>query len=128
IANGDKGLAEGIARCERRFTVGKRIGLADCQIPTIGGPWLATVPPVALPEWPAPETEATHFTSIVRWQGFREAQHGGTSYGQRDQEFPKFLDLPRRTTQKFRMAMIGAKPENLSSHGWEVAPGEIISK
>jgi hypothetical protein len=128
IANGDKGIAEGVARADRRFTVAQRIGLPDCAIPLTGGPWLKTLPPVALTAWPFTHTPATHFTSIMRWQGFREANHNGVSYGQRDKEFPLFFDLPRQTAQKFRIAQMGAKPEELEKHGWESAPGEVISK
>lgn len=128
IANGDKGVAEGIARAERRFTIAQRIGQPDCAIPTTGGPWLKTLPPIALNAWPLPNTPATHFTSVMRWQGFREANHNGVSYGQRDKEFPLFFGLPAQTSQKFLIAQMGAKPEELQKHGWEVAPGEIISK
>ncbi|HYT62044.1 MAG TPA: hypothetical protein VEL06_17830 [Haliangiales bacterium] len=128
VANGDQGLLEGIVRCERRFTLGQRLGAADCPIPTAAGPWLKTLPPVFLPEWPFAGTNASHFTSIMRWQGFREATYHGVSYGQRDKEFPGFLRLPRLTPQKFRLAQMGIEPELLVSHGWEVAPGEIISR
>jgi hypothetical protein len=128
IATGDKGLAEGIARCERRFTIGQRVGAADCPIPTAGGPWLKTLPPVFLPEWPLADVEASHFTSIMRWQGFREATYNGVSYGQRDREFPDFLDLPRLTSQRYRIAQMGIEPRFLEDHGWEVAPGEVISR
>lgn len=128
IANGDKGIANGVARCEKHFTVGQRIGFDDCPIPNAGGPWLKTLPPVFLPEWPIANSVATHFTSVMRWQGFREASHGGKSFGQRDKEFPKFIELANLTSQKFRIALMGTKSENLTQHGWEVAPGEIISR
>lgn len=127
LANGDQGWIDGVGRAERRFTYGQRIGAEDCSIPEAGGPWLKTVPPVFLPEWPVAEGEATHFTSIMRWQGFKEVTFDGVSYGQRDKEFPQFLELPRMTPQKFRMAQMGIKPELLTSHGWEVERGEIIS-
>src|SRR5258705_3649347 len=52
IANGDKGLSEGITHCERRFTVGQNIGKAQCPAPHTGGPWLTTLPPIFLPQWP----------------------------------------------------------------------------
>jgi hypothetical protein len=128
LANGDTGWLAGIARAERRFTLAQRIGEADCPIPQTGGPWLKTLPPIYLPEWPIVESEATHFTSIIRWQGFREAAHNGVSYGQRDKEFPLYFDLPGATSQKFRMAQMGAKPELLAQHGWDVVPGEVISR
>jgi hypothetical protein len=151
IASGDKGIAAGVARCEKRFTVGQRIQSRRGELhepylgPTDGGPWIPTLPPVFLPEWPfasggnlalgpAPSTASndltigTHFTSIMRWQGFREAQHQGNSYGQRDKEFPKFFDLPRLTSQKFCIAHMGVDPAELQKHGWEVAPGEVVSQ
>jgi len=128
IANGDKGLADGIARCERRFTVGQKIGDAGCAAPTVGGPWLKTSPPVFLPEWPFADSVATHFTTIVRWQGFKEVTFNGVNYGQRNAEFPKLQDLPGRTRQAFRVAQMGVDPKTLEAHGWEVAPGEIISQ
>jgi hypothetical protein len=128
IANGDAGLAAGIARCERRFTVGQNIGKPECPAPVTGGPWLATFPTVFLPEWPISATAGTHFTSVVRWQGFKEVKFAGINYGQRDAEFPKFLELPRRTKQPLRLAQMGTDPRLLAESGWDVVPGEIISQ
>jgi hypothetical protein len=128
LANGDRGWVEGISRAERRFTYGQHIGEPGCPAPDIGGPWLKTRPPVFLPEWPMAGGEATHFTSVMRWQGFKEVTWNGVAYGQRDKEFPAYLDLPRRTMQKFLIAQMGAKPELLTSHGWEIALGELISR
>ncbi|MEP6664384.1 MAG: glycosyltransferase family 1 protein, partial [Verrucomicrobiota bacterium] len=128
IANGDTGLTSAIARCEKRFTVGYRYGAPDCSIPDAGGPWLPTKHPVVLSQWPFVNNDATHFTSVVRWQGFKEVTFKGVTYGQRDKQFPKFLEIPRRTTQKFCMAIMGINPKELTKFGWETAPGEIISK
>ena len=128
IANGDGGLTQGIARAERRFTYAQRFGAANCAIPSDGGPWLLTRPPVFLPEWPVAGMAATHFTSVMRWQGFKEVVRRGVNYGQRDKEFPRYFDLPKRTAQKFLIAQMGLKPELLAQHGWEVALGEIISR
>jgi hypothetical protein len=128
LANGDKGWIDGVARAEHRFTYGQRIGAPDCTIPPEGGPWLPTKPPVFLREWPVSETGATHFTSIMRWQGFKEVTYSGVSYGQRNKEFPDYFSLPSRTGQKFLLAQMGAPPELLTTHGWEVALGEVISK
>jgi hypothetical protein len=133
IANGDAGLRAGIERCERRFTYAQRFGRPDCAIPPDGGPWIPTRPPVYLPEWPVVvdqpnRAEATHFTSVMRWQGFKDVTFQGVRYGQRDQEFPRYFELPARSGQKFRIAQMGLKPEQLLQHGWEVAPGEIVSR
>jgi len=64
----------------------------------------------------------------MRWQGFKEVVYRGVSYGQRDKEFPRYFDLPKRTPQKFRIAQMGIKPEELTRRGWEVMPGEAVSR
>jgi hypothetical protein len=83
---------------------------------------------VFLPEWPYAEGTATLFTSVMRWHGFKEVAYNGVSYGQRDKQFAAYLDLPKLTEQKFRIAQMGIKPELLTSHGWESVPGEVISR
>lgn len=128
IANGDAGLAEGVARAERKFTYGRRVGASDCAIPTHGGPWIPTVPPVFLPHWPVAPGSGDSYTSVMRWQGFKDVAFNGVTYGQRDREFPPYFELPHRTAVNFRMAQMGANPEELQRHGWEVVPGEITSK
>lgn len=128
LANGDQGWVEGVANADKRFTFGQRVGAADCAIPQTGGPWLKTLPPVFLPEWPICNGAADRFTSVMRWQGFKEVMHDGVSYGQRDLEFPQFLDLPTATSQKFCIAQMGADADLLNNHGWETVPGENVSK
>ncbi len=129
LVNGHAQLTATASRCEHLFTIGQRIGAADCRIPLAGRKWLRTVSPVALSLWPvAANNKTTHFTTVMQWRGFREATFEGVVYGQKDREFPKFSDLPKHTRQPFQMALTGASPENLTSHGWEVVPGWITSQ
>jgi hypothetical protein len=129
LANGHVELENTIERCERLFTIAQRIGAADCPIPTNGREWLKTLPPVSLSEWSVAEVvEATRFTSIMQWKGFREVEYNGIIYGQKDREFPKFIDLPKHTSQPMQIAIMGAPPDDLLEHGWEVIPGWIPSR
>jgi hypothetical protein len=128
LASGSVSWIAGVAKAERRFTLAQRIGAPDCPIPHIGGPWLKTRPPVFLPEWPVHDSPASHFTSIMRWRGFKEVVHQGVKYGQRDKEFPRYFDLPRHTPQRFLMAQMGLNSDLLTQHGWEIAPGEVVSR
>ena len=129
LATGDSELAATVERCEHLFTIGQRIGAKDCPIPTGGRHWQKTVQPVSLADWPCVEDDtATHFTSVMQWRGFRDVVYDGVLYGQKDREFPKFLDLPRLTPQPFRLAVTGDPPGQLSEHGWEVVPGWIPSR
>ncbi len=127
IAGGDRGLSEAIQRCDRLFTIGQRFSAPDCSCLTNGWEWLKTLPPVSLSAWPWVEGgAATHFTSVMRWSAVHEDKPEDQAYGQKDQEFARFIDLPRRTSQRFLIALIG--PESLVDHGWEIVPGEKATR
>jgi len=129
LANREQALVETVARCETLFTYGTRIGQPDCTIPTVGRVWHATVPPIDLDAWPRQSPCADGpLTMIVRWRGVHDVQHNGVRYGQRDQEFPRFLELPRQTGARFQVALIGEGRELLEAHGWEVVDGGQVTK
>ena len=130
LLNGDPALTSTVDRCERLFTYGQGIGRPDCLMPTAGRDWLKTVPPVALAHWPVAEEaekDPTHFTTVIRWRGFRDAEYQGVNYGQRDREFPHYIDLPHHTRQPLRVAALGADLESLAAHGWDAVSGEVES-
>src|ERR1051325_10879246 len=132
LQSADRGWLEGVAHAERKFTYGLCVGRDTCLIPNVGGPWAPTRPPVYLDEWPKQSTTsvngASHYTSVIRWQGFREVTVDGKVFGQRDKQFAQYLDLPSRTGVKFQIALMGTEPSTLTSRGWEVVPGEQISR
>jgi hypothetical protein len=116
-----------IERCERHFTIAQRMDAPDCPSPSAGLVWLKTLSPVCLRYWPPAEQAATHFGTIMQWKSIREAVHGGRRYGNKNKEFPKFLDLPRQTKQPFRIALTGGDPDLLQAHGWETVAGWIAT-
>ena len=129
LAQGDGLLSETVDHCHTLFTIGQRIGTEGCVVPTGGREWKKTVPPISLDQWPvADEREPTHFTCVMQWRGHKEVVHEGVLYGQKDKEFPKFMELPRHTAQPFLIALTGADPGELSAHGWQVEPGWVVSR
>jgi hypothetical protein len=129
LANNEPAFAETIARCESLFTFAQRIGHPDCRIPSADRRWLPTLPPVFLEDWPFVKNgEAANFTTVVRWRGVKDVRYDGVVYGQRDREFPKFLELPRLTGQRFLLALTGGGESECQQHGWEVVPGWRASK
>lgn len=135
LVSGDPQLANTIAHCDHLFTIAQRMGAADCSIPAGGHQWIKTLSLVWLQEWPLVEDSASsHFTTILQWKSYgkshsyKKVMHQGVHYGQKDQEFAKFLSLPKYTTQLFRMALTGGSPQQMSEHGWEVVPGWLVTQ
>ncbi len=125
IASGDVGLGCAIGRCEKLFTIGQNIGEAGYRIPTNNWTWQKTFPPIALSAWPK-IPGGSHFTSVMRWDGFQDSNYDGAHYGQKEMEFPKFFSLPGRTGQSFQLALNG--PELPAEYGWQTVPGEKASR
>lgn len=129
LVNGDRQLTETVDRCHTLFTIGQRIGTEGCRVPTGGRTWHRTVPPVSIENWPAVyDAQATHFSCVMQWRGYRDVEHEGVVYGQKDREFPRFVDLPRQTSQRFKIALTGATGDELTAHGWEVEQGWVVSR
>jgi len=104
------------------FTLGECIGRADCPVPTGGLLWRPTRWPLALelmPVAPAAPPEAP-FTTVMSWRTRGAMPCGGVAYGDKDWEFPKFLDLPRRAGAAFEIALAGGTEARgqLTAAGW----------
>jgi hypothetical protein len=105
------------------FSYGANIGRPGCTIPACGINWQATAPPVVLDlwEWAQPQAGAP-FTTIANWGSYGKVNHLGTSYGQKDEEFLRLIDLPRHTAQRLELALSGADSDGprLQQAGWSV--------
>lgn len=124
----DKELAETVERANRRFTIGQRVGDPGCEVPLLDLEWEKTLPPAWLPMWPErPTPPGAPFSSVLQWHSYAEVHFGGRRYGNKDLEFPAYMDLPARSGRRFRIALTGLEPEPLTTRGWEVVPGWVAS-
>lgn len=115
------------------FTVGELIGTPRCSIPTSGIDWRPVRQPVLLDDWPV-VTGPTggRFTTVASWRPpFGPVEHEGRRYGLKVHEFRRFIELPRRSTQAFELALDihpadDADRMALLEHGWRLAdPREV---
>ncbi|MHC4083266.1 MAG: glycosyltransferase [Planctomycetota bacterium] len=65
------------------------------RIPDTGYEWRPTRQPVVLSEWRAASPRRDVFTTVMNWTSYKPVKHEGRTYGQKDVEFRRFLDLPR---------------------------------
>jgi hypothetical protein len=112
------------------FTLGEHVGRPDCTVPTAGLTWLPTRQPVFLPNWPVtPPPGSGAFTTVLSWSiNPTPPVVGGRSYGGKDVEFARFVDLPRRTAERLEAAISGDAPrERLVAAGWSVIEAHSVS-
>ena len=125
------GQRDEIREYDAHFTFAENMDANDCRIPTAGLEWIPTRQPIVLDWWkPSPGGEL--FTTVMNWVSYKPAECEGETWGQKDVEFLKFVDLPARTTQKLEIAM-GMGPgmkrptEMLREKGWAIVePGERL--
>ena len=126
------GLHDAFAGYDDFVTLGRNIGRPECTIPTCGLKWITMPQPVVLDEWPVVAGGA-QFTSIGAWRGPNgPLEFGGKTYGLRVHEFRKFIELPRRCSAAFEMALhIHPAEVNdlelLRSHGWSLVDPQQVA-
>jgi len=51
--------------------------------------------------------EARFFTTVMSWTAYGNVEYAGETYGQKDVELLKLLDLPERAGRQFELALAG---------------------
>lgn len=129
----EKKLAQGIALPEydRYFTNGINIGCNGNPAPTAGKRWGHVFHPVKTDLFPrVPVSYRAPFTTIMNWRSHDPLEFQGKVYGQKDMEFPKFLNLPSLVEAPMELALSGNNlpVDMLNSYGWEVKSGKEITR
>jgi len=115
------------------FTWGLNYGRPDCKLPYLEQfAFRLSPPPVLCDFWRHDQRRGELFTTIGNWrQLHREVQfQGEVYYWSKHREYLKFLDLPRRTPQKFELALSSFNEEDrrlLEAHGWHARPSMPFS-
>jgi hypothetical protein len=125
LANGDEHTRWAYGVHDVIVTYGENYGAADCGVPLNGIRYLTTRQPVDLTRWPGIyDPDAPYFTTIGSYrQTGKDVEYGGELYRwSKHHEWEKILDLPRRTTQPFELAINidPADQANLERLGWRV--------
>jgi len=124
IARGQHDLRRMIDLHDVHFSFGECLGP---DVPATGHTWLPTRQPILLDEWrsAAPPSGAA-FTTIMNWTSYNEVAHDGRTYGQKDVEFRRFLELPSAVAPNMLEIALSdgrtrhAPRELLAHHGWRI--------
>jgi hypothetical protein len=108
---------------------GCNIGQGSCTIPTDEFHWIPTVQPICLDLWPyMPADPVAPFTTIMKWKSYPPEEYEGKTYGLKDLELKKYIDLPGRISHPMELAISGNPPESdLKNSGWSLRNALDIS-
>lgn len=96
------------------------------QVPATGHDWLPLRKPILLSEWRPQRPHREAFTTVMNWTSFKGIEYGGRSYGQKDVELMRFLDLPALVAPtRLELAMGEGKTRKaprdlLALRGWHI--------
>jgi hypothetical protein len=127
VAQGEPETIAALAAHDTHFSYGGNFGAPDCRVPLQRFNWLPTRQPVLLDLWqnPAPPPADAAFNTIATWKNKgRDIVFEGETYTwSKDLEFMKIVDLPRRTTAPFELAVrVDAPTERLlRENRWRLA-------
>lgn len=123
VAAGDQATIAALDAHDTHFTFGENIGNRDCGIPLERYRWMPTRQPVVADLWRHRHSAAgAPYTTITTWHntGKDVTYQGERYYWTKDREFERFLDLPRRRSVPFELAVgvDDATRKRLEEHGW----------
>ena len=122
--------AAGMSEYDHYVTVGRNVGTHRSTIPTAGRQWKHAWSPVVVElfaDFPLPPPGAP-FTTIMNWQSHGRLEYQGTTYGQKDLEFPKFISLPGLVDVAMEVAVSGSVPAaELQRSGWRVSRAQAAT-
>jgi hypothetical protein len=129
LARGQADFRKLVDAHDVHFTYGER---ASESVPDTGHRWIRTRTPVVLSEW-SPEREIRDvYTTVMNWTSHNSVEYRGMIFGQKNDEFKAYLDLPSRVAPaELEIAMGSGKnqppPKDLLRHkGWRlVDPNEV---
>lgn len=108
---------------DAHYTYGHNIGDPACSAPDVGIDWGHLFHPIDTSLYlPTPAPTGAACTTVMNWSPLDVVSHDGRSYGMKDVQFERFLDLPTMVSVPLQVAVEGRSVprERLTAHGWDV--------
>ncbi len=123
-------LGETLACYDHYYTVGCNIGTARSSAPAAGRRWRHIFNPVVMELFRAePLKPGAAFTTVMNWQAHEPLEFCGRTYGQKDVEFARFIDLPTLVRAPLEVAVSGRNVpvRKLRECGWQIRDAHEVT-
>jgi hypothetical protein len=132
LANGDARFRARVCAHDVHFSFGERLASADTAGPQR---WRPTRQPIVLSQWRPASPPRDVFSTIMSWRARKSSPtHRGETYGEKDVELLRFIDLPRLVGPAvIELAMNPGKAaqaplRRLAAHGWRVVDPQTVCR
>jgi hypothetical protein len=120
-------LARGQTKFRKRVNVHDvHFSFGEClseAVPTTGHRWRATRTPIVLAEWRPAMPRREEFTTVMNWASYKPLRYGRRFYGQKDMEFQRFIELPRKVNPTaIEVALSKTQHLNWQTDGRNLSP------
>jgi hypothetical protein len=113
------------------YSTGRNIGTDKSMAPTTGIQWRPLFHPVVIDLFDdVPADPSAPFTTVMNWQSHAPIEFNGSTYGQKDLEFIKFMDLPTRVGTPLEISLSRCPKEMMerfSGLGWRIRRGQDVT-
>lgn len=130
LAEGEVGYCKLVDAHDVHFSFGECLSEA---VPATGHHWRPTRQPIMLSEWQLSVPRHKVFTTVMNWASYKPLTYDGQTYGHKDVEFKKFVNLPRMVGPALLEVAISAGEARRLSHtfladlGWRVVEAAAVS-
>jgi hypothetical protein len=129
LARGQTDFRKLIDTHDVQFSFGECL---STTVPATGHHWRPTRQPVVLSEWHPSTPYRNMFTTIMNWTSYNPVVYNNQTYGQKDEEFLRFLELPGLVAPtRLEIAVNEGKTRRtpralLAYKGWNVADPAVV--
>lgn len=129
LARGQEDFRAFVNAHDAHFTFGETL---PGELASIGPGWRPTRQPIVLSEWQPVDVHRGVFTTVMNWTSYKPVTHEGRTFGQKDIEFERFIELPHSVAPAvLELAVNEGKTrrtprELLERHGWVVVHPDAV--
>jgi hypothetical protein len=121
---------ESLPKYDAYFSTGRNVGTGHSTAPTAGKAWRPLFHPVVPDVFPpVPPRPGALYTTVMNWQSYAPLTYRGVTYGHKDVEFARFMDLPSLTAAPLEVAVSGKETpsDRLRAAGWRVRDAHEVT-
>lgn len=131
LARGQNDFDKLISEHDLQFSFGESF---SSEVPKTNFRWLPTRQPIVLSEWCPSDESRDSYSTVMNWTSYNDVKFDGKTYGQKDVEFQKFIDIPSRIAPvKIELALNAGKTRRtprtkLERSGWRLVDADHVCR